>query len=135
MKPFKISSISDMFPPEEFYAAVSKIYKDNIGKVPSNVREKLMKEVSEVLYDQYEWYDEPVSAQPLEIREGDVLSSVAEVFGNEYKADLKDWLASIGVLEQKGYTRDEIVALLYQEPVNYWPNLARRMGHKKGLQI
>ena len=32
MKPFKISSISDMFPPEEFYAAVSKIYKDNIGK-------------------------------------------------------------------------------------------------------
>ena len=32
MKPFKISSISDMFPPEEFYAAVSKIYKDNVGK-------------------------------------------------------------------------------------------------------
>lgn len=32
MKPFKISSISDMFPPEEFYSAVSKIYKDNVGK-------------------------------------------------------------------------------------------------------
>lgn len=66
-----------------------------------------------------------VSGQAIDLSE--LKSYIEMVFGEGYKTDLKRWTDSISKLEQKGYTRDRIISLLYQEPVNSWPNLARRI--------
>jgi len=61
------------------------------------------------------------------IRDSDIKKQVNRVFGEEYRKDLKIWVEAISILEKKGLTREEILNLLYQEPVNSWINLARRM--------
>ena len=105
-------------------------YKTRIAEIPALVKKELEKEVSEVFYQNAEDFQTAVDVQALEIEESDVQPHIESVFKEEYKADLKDWLDSISVLEQKGYTKDEIVALLYQEPINSWSNLSRRMKPK-----
>jgi len=105
-------------------------YKTRIAEIPALVKKELAKEVSEVFYQNVEGLETAFDVQELEIEEADVQSHIESVFKVEYKADLKNWLDSISVLEQKGYTKDEIVALLYQEPINSWPNLSRRMKTK-----
>lgn len=59
-----------------------------------------------------------------------VLYTIQEIFIKKYKEDLANWLNSIGALMKKGYGNTEIISLLYAEPVNSWPNLARRMKDK-----
>ncbi|TSC73950.1 MAG: Uncharacterized protein G01um101444_417 [Parcubacteria group bacterium Gr01-1014_44] len=105
-------------------------YKTRIAEIPALVKKELEKEVSEVFYQNVEDFQTAVDVQALEIEESDVQPHIDSVFKEEYKADLKNWLDSISVLEQKGYTKDEIVALLYQEPINFWSNLSRRMKPK-----
>jgi hypothetical protein len=55
---------------------------------------------------------------------------VDKVFGEEYNRDLEIWIEAISILEEKHFTKDEIINLLYQEPVNSWINLARRMKER-----
>jgi len=105
-------------------------YKKRISEIPKTVREELQKEISEVFYQDVEGYQTAVDVQALEVDEADILPHIDSVFKNEYKSDLQEWTESIATLEQKGYTKDEIVGLLYQEPINSWPNLARRMKPK-----
>jgi hypothetical protein len=106
-------------------------YKNRIAKIPARVKEEFQKEISEVFYQDVDGFQTAVDVQALEIEESEVSPHLESVFKDEYKSDLKDWwLRSISALEHKGYTKDEVVALLYQEPVNSWFNLARRMKPK-----
>jgi len=50
-----------------------------------------------------------------------------KVFVTEYEKDLKRWLRAIGTLEKKKYSRKEILSLLYQEPLEGWIRLSRRL--------
>lgn len=109
----------------------AKLFKYQIAKIPVRAKEQLRKEVGAVFYQQFKDGESTViDVSELEIEESDVQPHIESVFGSEYKVDLQTWLASISVLEKKGYARGEIVALLYQEPVNSWSNLARRMKPK-----
>ncbi|MEI6238713.1 MAG: hypothetical protein WCP15_04255 [bacterium] len=106
-------------------------YKISISKIPKRVKEELQKEISEVFYvDDAEGYPEAINAQALEVDQPDILPYIDLVFKDEYRADLHRWTESITTLEKKGYTKDEIVDLLSQEPINSWQNLARRMRPK-----
>ena len=51
---------------------------------------------------------------------------IDKVFDEEYKQDLEKWISAVTILEQKGYARQEIVSMFYQEPVNHWIKLAER---------
>lgn len=112
-----------------------KTYKTEIAQVPKSVKkrvnERLKNEGDKLFYGKPK--DEEtaaIDASSLKIKVSDVRPHVGPVFKDEYKADLKKWLDAITALEDKHYTRDEIIALLYQEPINSWPNLARRMKTK-----
>lgn len=105
-------------------------YKSRIAEIPAKVKEELQKEISKVFYQDVDGFQTAVDVQALEIEESEVNPHLESVFKDEYKTDLKEWLDSISALEQKGYTKDEIVYLLYQEPINFWSNLARRMKPK-----
>ncbi len=52
---------------------------------------------------------------------------IEKVFGEYYITDLKKWTNTIKVLEEKGYFTIDVVSMLYQEPINSWPNLVRRL--------
>lgn len=105
-------------------------YKARIAEIPALAKKELQKEVSEVFYQDIEGEATAIDVQALEIDESEVQPHIESVFKTEYKTDLEEWLKSISVLEQKGYSKDEIVALFYQEPINSWSNLARRMKPK-----
>jgi len=90
-----------------------EIHKDWISTIPDQIRNFS--------------YKNPIDEEPLKIEDSDVLKHVDIVFGERYKKDLKIWIDAVKMLEEKGFTRDQIVNLLYQEPVNSWINLARRM--------
>ena len=60
------------------------------------------------------------------------LKSLTEiVFGEEYHSDLKKWTEAITNMEKKGYSREEIINLIFQEPANHWSNLARQLAPKR----
>src|SRR3989344_998383 len=105
-------------------------YKDSIAKIPKEVKEYLEGWVSEVFYQDVKRSQTAFDAKALKIEESEVQPHIESVFNEEYKADLKDWLNSISALEKKGYLKDEIVFLLYQEPINSWPNFSRSMKSK-----
>lgn len=90
-----------------------EIYKDWISTIPNQIRELS--------------YNNPIDEEPLKIEDSDVLKHIDTVFGVKYKQDLKSWIDAVSILEKKGFTREQVVNLLYQEPVNSWINLARRM--------
>jgi hypothetical protein len=108
-----------------------EIFKSKIEQIPESVKAQLQKEVSEVFYKKVDGDDMAINAQALEIEDSDVQSHIDSVFKDEYKDDLKEWLDSVSVLEKKGYSRSEVVALLYQEPINSWSNLSRRIKPKQ----
>lgn len=62
--------------------------------------------------------------------QGEIKQIVKKVFGPEYQQDLRSWISSITSLENKGYSRQEVLALLYQYPAYRWHNLARQMPDK-----
>ncbi len=106
-----------------------KWYQEEIAKIPEQVKKTLEEEISETFYVEAEDVGEydPVDARALSIDASEVEPYIKKVFIDDYKADLKTWLDAISDLEQKGYTRDEIVSVFSQEPINSWSNLARRM--------
>ncbi len=61
------------------------------------------------------------------IKEADVQPHIKVVFEEEYERDLPRWINAILQLEETGRTRKQVLALLGQEPMSSWPNLARRM--------
>ena len=115
----------------KFYG-YAEILKERISKIPLDIKYLLKHAVSEVFYEGKEDGGKAaVDAEALEVDVSEIQPYVESVFGDEYKADLKMWIGSISALEGKGYERDEIIALLYAEPINSWPKLARRMKPKE----
>lgn len=70
-----------------------------------------------------------------EVDMGDQILQAAldTAFTTHYKEDLRKWTDVLVDLEEKGYSRNEIVALLYQESAHKWQALARRMPIKSQL--
>ena len=57
----------------------------------------------------------------------EIQKEVDIIFGEEYDADLSKWLNAIIILEAKGYSSDEVISFLLQEPIHNWPKLAERV--------
>ena len=108
----------------------AKQEEKRLANTPFYITEEIKREISEVFYEEIEGVLNFVGLEALVIDEADVLPHIEAVFKDEYKADLKKWIDSISLLEQKGYAREEIISILYQEPVNSWPILARRIQTK-----
>lgn len=81
--------------------------------------------VQEIVEGAYKVYAATISSKKIE--KSDIWEQVDNVYGERYKKDLKIWIDAVSILEKKGFTREQVVNLLYQEPVNSWINLARRM--------
>lgn len=99
----------------------SKIYDYRNLANNENWVQKMVEVMSEV-------YENPNSSTKIE--KSDIWKQVDRVFGERYKKDLKIWIDAVKMLEEKGFTRDQVVNLLYQEPVNSWINLARRVRNR-----
>lgn len=56
---------------------------------------------------------------------------VFSVFKERYKDDVKTWIKVIENLENKNYTRREIVAILNTEDIHRWVAIGKRMPDKK----
>ncbi len=57
---------------------------------------------------------------------------IRPIFKEEFTRELERWIRAVKRLEEAGCERDEIVALLSQEPVSNWDALSRRhLGHRK----
>lgn len=112
----------------KIYDYVSQAYtKEQMSHIPESVKEDMKREMTEFFYDEDYGYS---AINELEIDLELVKPHIASAFGDEYKQDLGKWMNAVSVLEEKGYAREEVVSLLYQEPVNSWSNLARRMNPK-----
>lgn len=97
--------------------AILEIIKDNVVKeIQNKNHDSSSREI--VLLLQY-------------LEEKDIAPYVKTSFRHEYASDRKIWLQAITTLEEKGYPREKIAPLLYQEPINSWSNLARRMPNLK----
>jgi len=59
-----------------------------------------------------------------------IQNKINQVFGENYSQDVNRWLGAIRNLEDKGYTRDEIVPMLYTAPVGGWVSIASRKTAK-----
>ena len=69
-----------------------------------------------------------VDYQRLSIPEEEIKPYVDIVFGEELVKDLRKWIDAVIQLEKMGYSRDDVLALLYQEPIDKWAALARRLA-------
>lgn len=72
-------------------------------------------------------YEMRLGDKPVEISTEDIKKMMDEYFQNEYKVDIRKWLDSIKTLEEKTFTRAEIIELLFAFPVAEWPSIARRL--------
>lgn len=94
---------------------------------------QLPKEVEEITHLYQKEIVQALALDPLNVQlpiTTQIELIVKEVFGPEYQQDLRHWASSITSLENKGYSREEILALLYQYPAYRWSNLARQMPDK-----
>lgn len=108
--------------------------KEAIAKIPERIQKTLREQMTVAMYairsDEFGGYKYPLEASALEVDSKEIEPYIDLVFKDEYRADLKRWLGAIENLEEKGYKREEIVALLYQEPARVWPNMVKRITNK-----
>jgi len=115
----------------DIYGRLTKLYdyvsdedtKEQMKDIPAKVREIVKLKAS--LYA-----GDIVDAEALDIDPKEVRLYIERVFKEEYVSDLKRWTDSISLLEQKGYSRMEIISLLYQKTASSWQNLARQLPPK-----
>lgn len=102
----------------------------NFAQIPAKIKEEI--ESNMFLIEEALWPDGEVtgSALPLEILRKEIRPAVNKVFRIDYKKDLERWTSNLTVLEQKGYSRDEIIAIFYPEPLYRWEKIARRAKTK-----
>jgi hypothetical protein len=74
--------------------------------------------------------EQAISGELTEVFKKIAIDEMVAATKNEYHRRLDQWLDAIRALEAKNYTRDDIIALLYQEPAHAWPALARRMPRR-----
>lgn len=105
-------------------------FKKEIDKIADEVASHAKENMTDIL-----WEDESpdaglIDSQELALDKEDIKKSIEKVFGEEYVADLKTWISAITKLGDKGYSREEIISLFTQEPVNHWVKLAERTRTK-----
>lgn len=114
----------------------SSKFADKVRTAPSKVQEKILR-----------WFHIPVTEEDSENNEADPHSRqiyieykipfyidnsiidpmVYNAFKEGYSEDLREWIDGIKILEDKGYNRKEIVALLNTEDIHRWNRMARRL--------
>ena len=114
-----------------------KDYEESHGLLEEEVRISIEDHVREVSYKESVAKDESylgkneqgyvIDYKKLSISENEIRPYVDKVFGEELINDLRKWISAIAQLEKMGYSRDDTLALLYQEPVDKWPALVRRL--------
>ncbi|HEX6461990.1 MAG TPA: hypothetical protein VFZ58_01820 [Candidatus Saccharimonadales bacterium] len=97
-------------------------YASRLIELPELIQKELQEEI-EVLTAKGSYED--LVIDPLKVRE-----IIDQVFGEDYTKDLKKWTEALALLEQKGYSREEIISMVYQEPAFRWTALARRASTK-----
>ncbi len=103
------------------------VYKNLQGEV-YDYRERHKVRISKVS----EWVQKHLSEiSEITVETKYIEKEIDNVFGSEYEADLQKWLSAITVLENKGYSSDEVIAFLFQEPIHNWPKLADRVSAKQ----
>lgn len=122
------------------------------GSKLSLVRKLLTKEGPDALYDYAHRHAAQIARLPEEIRERyseafrwgrgqevvkllepeSMKAIISQVFGPDYKRDVRRWLEAVGMLEEKGYTRQEIVTVFQQKSVNQWVAYAWRAEDRTG---
>jgi hypothetical protein len=134
-----LASYRDGRTPAEIFEVIStsKLYDyashraKRIEGIPGLIAETLKRYMSLMTYHEEDENKYAVDAVPLEIDPQEVKPVIDRVFKEEYQKDLFQWVDAIKVLEQKGYNRDEIISLFFQEPVMSWQKLARRVKKKE----
>ena len=71
-----------------------KHYENEIAQIPAAVKKDLQEEVSEVFYQDVSGLPVAIYVQALKIKESDIQPYIDLVFRDEYKTDLKKWLAT-----------------------------------------
>lgn len=106
-------------------------YKEKIALIAKKIVKNIKDEVSVVSYtiDQEEG-TYSTGAVAASVTESDVENVITQVFGPEYFKDVGKWLSAITLLKKKGYSKSEILNILYTERANSWTNVARRKKHK-----
>ena len=59
-----------------------------------------------------------------------VEKAAEEVYGKEYQDLLKEGIQAVQTLTKKGYTKEETMALLIQEPLSRWDKVVKRLTTK-----
>lgn len=96
-----------------------KDYEESIKKIPDYVRSMLMKYDYVSVFAE-NWVDSS------SVTDEEVNSYIDKVFRVDYKRDLTNRIEALKKLESKGYSRQEILTLLYQQPISHWIAFARR---------
>src|SRR3989344_448832 len=73
------------------------------------------------------------SFSPSDITPEEIEHYFDTVFRDEYAKDIHIWCEAVALLDSKGYSRDEVLYFLYQEPAQKWLALARRMEPKQDV--
>lgn len=68
-----------------------------------------------------------IDPESLRVSISQVEQHVTYAFNEGYRRDLGKWVNAIELLEDHGYSREKIVALLYYVPINEWARTARRL--------
>lgn len=97
-------------------------YADAIERIPDKIQMLVENEIDILATNG--------ALQPIKIDPHYTLTAIQEVFGEEYVRDLQRWTSALTALEAKGYNRQEIIMLCYQEPVYRWTSMARRAPAK-----
>lgn len=110
-------------------------YQEKIEKMPEDIQNFIKENASELIYgvEENEVKKENnlnfIDVKELHISKKLIKKFIEIVFEKEYKIDLKKWLGSIALMEKKGYSKDEISDLFYQEPINSWSGMAKKIGY------
>ncbi len=108
-------------------------YAKNIATIPGQIRALLQGEFLDELFAAVGEGKIMDAARALDLQhvtEPDIEPLVVQVFVDEYRDDVVRWTQAIEALEAKGYSKDEILPLLYAEPASAWQALSRRMEPK-----
>ena len=105
--------------------------KEKITKIPEVLREFLAKRVREMAYSTSDSGENILRNEPFSPDEEAVEEAVEEAFGSAYRRDLRHALRGIEVVQNKGYTREEILSIFYTEPLRLWLKVAHRLPGKR----
>lgn len=93
-------------------------YQQQIQQIPQRVKEGLAR-IRQSFGEQ--------EGNTIATNEDDeIQAKIEQVFGEIYRKDISRWIGAIGKLEENGYSRDEIVPMLYSTAIGNWNAISRR---------